>query len=285
MTSSAFSFMTQGQHTLIGVVLLMSWNLAVVQPSTSIFQETCDTPQLSDPRTYWQGAPEEHTWLYSDACNIHRLDAAQWGAYNLDGPVILVNVTDNAKFVAMTQRGPLIDKYGHTKIVLSSANTHSYEKVSRSLIQYLNANMSPRTMDERADRSFYHFGDNDYNQWVNFTTHYHRPPFTYTREPFFSFGLGGSGSGVPFHTHGAVFAEVLHGLKRWFVTAPDTKPDFDPNETSFVWVHKHYNATRSKLGDRLYECTLRPGEVLYIGHSWWHATLNIGESVFISTFL
>lgn len=23
------------------------------------------------------------------------------------------------------------------------------------------------------------------------------------REPFFSFGLGGSGSGVPFHTHGA----------------------------------------------------------------------------------
>ena len=23
------------------------------------------------------------------------------------------------------------------------------------------------------------------------------------REPFFSFGIGGSGSGVPFHTHGA----------------------------------------------------------------------------------
>ncbi len=28
-----------------------------------------------------------------------------------------------------------------------------------------------------------------------------------------SFGLGGSGSGVPFHTHGPVFAEVSHGQK------------------------------------------------------------------------
>ncbi len=107
---------------------------------------------------------------------------------------------------------------------------------------------------------------------------------------------------MPFHTHGAgqlvvpfvyesviiitrvvlsltlsmatVFAEVLHGLKRWFVTAPDTKPDFDPNETSFVWVHKHYNATRSKLGDRLYECTLRPGEV---GHVYCMMYLSISS--------
>ena len=51
----------------------------------------------------------------------------------------------------------------------------------------------------------------------------------YQRPPFFncssdavgalSFGFGGSGSGVPFHTHGPVFAEVLYGAKvrRWAV--------------------------------------------------------------------
>jgi hypothetical protein len=68
-----------------------------------------------------------------------------------------------------------------------------------------------------AKETFYLFGDNDWSDWVNFTEHYARPPWNYAnREPFYSFGIGGSGSGVPFHTHGAVFAEVLWGRKRWF---------------------------------------------------------------------
>jgi hypothetical protein len=63
-----------------------------------------------------------------------------------------------------------------------------------------------------------------------------------------------AGSGVPLHTHGAVFAEVLHGrkvvpysvlcllalvsfcnfipTKRWFLYPPSYKPLFDPNETT-----------------------------------------------------
>lgn len=41
------------------------------------------------------------------------------------------------------------------------------------------------------------------SDWTNFTEHYNRPAWNYEREPFFSFGIGGSGSGVPFHTHGA----------------------------------------------------------------------------------
>ena len=68
-----------------------------------------------------------------------------------------------------------------------------------------------------AKETFYLFGDNDWGDWVNFTEHYVRPPWNYSgREPFYSFGIGGSGSGVPFHTHGAVFAEVIFGRKRWF---------------------------------------------------------------------
>lgn len=33
-----------------------------------------------------------------------------------------------------------------------------------------------------------------------------------------------------------VFAEVLHGYKRWFLTPPDYKPIFNPDETSFYWI-------------------------------------------------
>ncbi len=83
--------------------------------------------------SYWQGAPEEHTWLYSDACNIPRLDAAQWGAYNLDGPVILVNVTGNAKFVAMTERDYL---QGNDSNRNQASNVSSRSCVKGQLIIY-----------------------------------------------------------------------------------------------------------------------------------------------------
>ncbi len=90
---------------------------------------------------------------------------------------------------------------------------------------------------------------------------------------------------MPFHTHGAVFAEVLHGAKRWFLTPPGRKPLFSPDETSLRWLHarKHAGAALAPPPD--FDCTLYPGEVLFIDAQWWHSTLNIGDTVFISTFL
>ena len=169
----------------------------------------------------------------------------------------------------------------------AQANTHSYDKKTTSLRDYLATSMAPRSMADVASSTFYHFGDNNYSSWVNFTDHYWRPPYNYGREPFFSFGIGGSGSGVPFHTHGAVFAEVLHGAKRWFITAPGHKPVFDPNETSFRWLHYHYPAAGAGAAGRppMFDCVLYPGEVLFIDTQYWHSTLNIGDTVFISTFL
>lgn len=124
------------------------------------------------------------------------------------------------------------------------------------------------------------------SEWTNFTDHYQRPPYAYDREPFFSFGLGGSGSGVPFHTHGAVFAEVLHGRKRWFVAQPGRRPMFSPDETSLRWLHAaNQRGGVSVAHPEVRECTLGPGEALYLGTQWWHSTLNIGQTVFISTFI
>jgi hypothetical protein len=68
-------------------------------------------------------------------------------------------------------------------------------------------------------------------------------------DPALTFGLAGMMSGVSFHTHGAVFAEVvfgccarrrrrvtlcvqvLHGDKLWFLSPPTEKPVFDGNVT------------------------------------------------------
>ena len=57
---------------------------------------------------------------------------------------------------------------------------------------------------------------------------------SYNKKVAYSFGLGANGSGVPFHVHGAVFAELNHGAKRWFLYPPDFAeiPDFSIEMTS-----------------------------------------------------
>lgn len=253
-----------------------------------------------DPLTGWRAPPSHHLELDSDVCNIPKVTLGEWQLYLTDReakrgkstgreqpiePMIITYDVEtlNAEFVRRCRKGELLRLYANSTITLSSANTHSYEKRATTLDTYLATMMAPREMEDYAASTFYHFGDNNYEDWVNFTDHYVRPPFPYKREPFFSFGIGGSGSGVPFHTHGAVFAEVLYGKKRWFLTHPDNKPTFHPDETSYSWFYNSHPAASRQQG--FLDCTLKPGEVLFIDSQWWHSTLNIGETVFISTFL
>lgn len=69
---------------------------------------------------------------------------------------------------------------------------------------------------------------------------------------------------------------------------PDFKPDFSPDNTSLLWVTNvlpSLGDVGSYGGASLHDCTLGPGEILWLGHEWWHATLNIGDTVFLSTFI
>ncbi|EGD83453.1 hypothetical protein PTSG_04060 [Salpingoeca rosetta] len=238
----------------------------------------------------WATPPVHHEPLYSSRCNIPKLyTKEEWEAYQAQGrtdPVILVGFKDNSYFQSVCTKQNLLQQYGNTSVVLSSANTHSYKKNTLVFREYLEHLVRPRTMDDVAGDTWYFFGNNDYDKsWTNFTQHYHRPDYTYTREPFFSFGIGGSGSGVPFHTHGAVFAEVLHGAKRWFLAPPEVTPRFSPDETSYRWLHLVWPTYSQQEKDLILECTLYPNEVLWIDAQWWHMTLNIGDTVFISTFI
>ncbi|XP_077173048.1 jmjC domain-containing protein 8 [Paroedura picta] len=93
----------------------------------------------------------------------------------------------------------------------------------------------------------------------------------------------GSGTGVPFHWHGPGYSEVIFGRKRWFLYPPEKTPEFHPNRTTLSWLLDTYPFLPP--WERPLECTIHPGEVLYFPNRWWHATLNLDTSVFISTFL
>ncbi len=100
--------------------------------------------------------------------------------------------------------------------------------------------------------------------------------------PALSFGVAADGSGVPFHFHNDGFSESLHGRKLWLLY-PDEPPRFHANMTSASWLRLEHPLLHAH--ERPSRCVIAPGDLLYFPKGWWHATVNVGTSVFMSTFL
>lgn len=105
------------------------------------------SPSLS---TGWRGPPPEHCDL-EGPCTIPRVSVAEWNhrrRQKMLEPVVIEGLPSNALFQRLTQRDSLLERYGQTDIVLSSANTYSYAKKTVPLPHYLQHMMQPRTLDD-----------------------------------------------------------------------------------------------------------------------------------------
>lgn len=156
-----------------------------------------------------------------------------------------------------------------------------------SLRRYVENHFAPQSAHKSGRDTLYHFGDNNHSEWAALLDQYVRPPFIPAdAHVALSFGLAGPGSGVPFHIHGAGYSETLVGRKRWLLYPPDRRPPFDPDESSLTWVVRWRDGAPdiAAHGAPL-DCTIGPGEALYFPSRWWHATLNIDEAVFVSSFV
>lgn len=253
--------------------------------------EQCSRSEVPAVAERGWNTEEFEAWLYTERCTIDKIPMEsiteeQFQAFFVEAgrPVVLVRPEIDRRFQELTTRENLLAKFGHLPVVLSSSNTFSYDKIEEPLAHYIHHRMDPQTLDAQAHTTFYKFGNNHPVIDRELLSLYSRPPFANADEVgSLSFGFAGSGSGVPFHRHGHVFAEVLHGRKRWFLYDVDEEPEFDPNETTLKWLHEKYTKLRE---DALpMECVLGPGEVIYLPDWIWHGTLNIGETVFVSTFV
>lgn len=231
-----------------------------------------------------------HTALVEEeSCTVERRDASLTYSqfidlYAFSRPVILQGITDNSEFQAQCTKDNLLAKFGEHVVRLSTANTYSYHKVDLPFQDYVHQLLQPQDLTSLGSETLYFFGDNNFTEWGPLFQKYRPPPFGIpgtTRA--YSFGIAGSGSGVPFHWHGPGYSEVIFGRKRWFLYPPEKTPEFHPNKTTLSWLLDTYPFLPP--WERPIECTIYPGEVLYFPDRWWHATLNLDTSVFISTFL
>jgi len=91
----------------------------------------------------------------------------------------------------------------------------------------------------------------------------------------YTFGIGGAGSGAPFHAHEAAINVVVTGTKRWFLYPPaqaeyTTKPIFE-------WLRDDYPHLAPE--SRPIEMIQRAGDVVILPALWGHATV-VGVVVF-----
>lgn len=265
-------------------LLLFYWiSLISSQESCEHYENECDTNK--EWEAFDDGKIEK---LHEGICNIDKVDFIKneefLDSYAFEKPVIFENVNDNTKFRLMTSKRALLEKYENNTIVLSTANTHSYEKTKMTLREYITQILKPQSLQESGKNTLYFFGDNNHTEWKDLFDEYQQPPYTLPHKTgAYSFGIAGAGTGVPFHFHGPGFSEVIHGSKRWFLYPYKDRPNFDPDQNALRWVLDEYPNLQEEK--KPWECTIRPGEVLYFPNWWWHSTLNLRTSVFISTFL
>nr|XP_021553645.1 jmjC domain-containing protein 8 isoform X4 [Neomonachus schauinslandi] len=218
-------------------------------------------------------------------CAVERRADLSYSDYAFSRPVILQGLTDNSRFRALCSRERLLASFGDSVVRLSTANTYSYRKVDLPFQEYVEHLLYPQDPTSLGNDTLYFFGDNNFSEWASLFQHYSPPPFSLLgTTTAYSFGIAGAGSGVPFHWHGPGFSEVIYGRKRWFLYPPEKTPEFHPNKTTLAWLQDMYPTLAPSA--RPLECTVQAGEqVLYFPDRWWHATLNLDTSVFISTFL
>lgn len=113
----------------------------------------------------------------------------------------------------------LTKHHGNTVVTLSSSNTFSHGRKSVPLREYLGSMSSDAQQSSAAHRapaneSFYLFGPHASlsPKLSSLVETYVPPPFS-GDDLAFSFGIGGPGTGIPFHIHGHGFSEVIHGGK------------------------------------------------------------------------
>jgi hypothetical protein len=261
------------------LLLLLLAAAAAAAPQSALLSPSGDAAALTAPLAF----PQPCT-IPRHAGGAALSLAAFRAAYKGARPVIFTPAAPSAAAAAALSRGALLAAYGHLPVTLASANSNSYAKRASTLRGYLREHMAPVPPGAPADQLWYLFGDTLASEaWAPLHATFALPLDAARDDPVVAWGVGGLHSGVPFHRHGAVYAESVLGAKRWWLAPPGAAPAFDGNATQLSYALARQGREED---EGVLACTVAQGEAIYIPAQWWHATLNLNEyTAFTSAFV
>jgi len=132
---------------------------------------------------------------------------------------------------------------------------------------------------------FHPFGQNDSIQKEYETPEYFIPSdhLKQTNEHKILIGMEGSGSKLHVDPNlTSAWNALLYGQKRWILLKdlPEDIAKATENTTAKEWFTNVYPKLSSDV--EFLECIQNPGEIVFVPAGWWHAVLNVGETIAIA---
>jgi len=194
--------------------------------------------------------------------------------------IILRDKGINAAAQLMTEKHALLNRFGDKIIPLAKLESYAFrDEQSGSLSDYITAMSSHQGIPTNTSR--FAFSSDQYGVGNVYVVPNVMDSLPNVLDPNFQLAVAGSGAGLAFHWHADVFAETLHGTRRWLLFPPEISPKFNPRTTSAEWVR---NIRPEFVNSEAFqECTLSRNEAIYVPADWFHSTLSLGEAVSITT--
>ncbi|KAK7462076.1 hypothetical protein BaRGS_00038524, partial [Batillaria attramentaria] len=228
--------------------------------------------------------------LYTSRCNIKRvsvndLDGERFEKeFRYKNPVLITFPNGAADWTVPEKwsQDYLRKNYGQRQMDTGSSleilrgNGHTNKR--HSFIEFTDRLMRQTFQGSDEARSF--VWDHGFYREADFSSSLRLPPYLAERDNLDggTFYLGASGSGVSFHTHNDGRGAMVFGRKRWFVYPATRSP---PGGLLPLSVMEWYAHIYPKLPEeeRPLECVQEAGEIFYIPEGYYHAVINIGDTI------
>ena len=232
---------------------------------------------------------------WRDRCTIRRIHWTERLPLPEEPYVVEAPVGWNQRMAGSLKKSALLKSMGHVTCTPSQAGSKRIGLFKMSLAEYL-TEWLPRPVSRNAEENRYVFGEFG-EQWEPLRNSYVLPPCEACspQAAAITIGLGGEHSGAPWHFHNSAFVEVFSGAKHFAFLPPgdpaiaeiDKVMQFNASMSQFHW-HTEQRPLLEQAGklQRLQECLIKPGEILYFPDAWHHGVVNFGEyTAFVSSFI
>lgn len=227
-----------------------------------------------------------------DHCDVERREASSLtsqefeSVYRFKKPVLITFANGAAGWTNpdLFRRQELTKLYAYWSVSsgrsLDIVKSGGSGKIQASFSEFIEELMDKRGAN--SSEPLYVF-DRDFYQDSELPHSLHPPHFFKIEEGIDEsfFFMGATKSGVSFHKHADAWNAVVFGRKRWFLYPPGKTPPGGvwPGYSQLDWFKLVYPTLQDD--DKPIECVQEAGEILYLPESYYHGTINIGDTLAI----
>lgn len=260
------------------------------------FDSVCEVKEWAGPTL----AVTEELDLGMSICDIDRLDEPPNNAEFLEKywrkkPVLIRNYT--GRYWPRTSRWSkrfLFEEFGGREVDSFDSGTNDVTYTTwkpRKLHQFLQSEVCQNrslTSAEQLHQEYVFDRDGIFSAVPELLNDYNHPPMIeklfdeHIHERFSRYFLVGSSmSGINFHSHTDAYNGLVSGRKRWLIY--DHRRVREPPHRAYGtlrWLREVL--PRVAAEEAPLQCMQEPGDLIYVPQGFWHATINLGQSIGVS---